>query len=933
MRGSSMTWKPIGTGWKELLTIGVALLAIACALPSQAEEISAEDAEFFEKNIRPLLVTQCLECHSDSIQAKGGFRLDVALGPHIGGQRGPSITGKSPEESLLISALKYENRPKMPPGGKLDDETIALFEEWIRRGAPDTRVGAKEAPFDPREIDWKGEGAHWAYQPLQAVSVPEVKAEDWAKTDIDRFVLSKLEEKELTPTADATLATWLRRVTLDLAGLPPTPGELLDFELDHSQAAKERIVDRLLSSPRFGERWGRHWLDVSRYGESTGKERNFVYLQAWRYRDYVIDSFNEDKPFNQFVKEQIAGDLLPHKDDVEKDRLTIATGFLALNPKGINDRNRESFLLEIVDEQIESVSRGLMAVTVTCARCHDHKYDPVSQADYYALGGIFRSTEAKFGMLNRTRAISDTDLLLSLSSEHYTHGKTIPVELTQQLESLEKQIEVKGAEMRTLADLPSVPATPAAPIQSEVPAPAAGSPEAVAAAAAPETTANEPVVTANVPAAVAETATPATPAEPPATASTTPAAPAGKVGTANPGADVGERPSREPVTEQEKLVAKIRDEIRELTKQADAIRAQIVEIGVSTMAIGVTDRPVASDIPIRIRGEVDRLGDVVPRGFLTVLKKEGQTQPVIDTTRSGRLELADWITSPENPLTPRVYVNRVWSKLLGRGIVSTVDDFGVQGESPTHPELLDFLAKNFIERGWSTKKLVREIVLSRVYGISEDLSDKVAEVDPENKLLSKWNRRRIDAEVIRDAVLSIAGTLEYERPFGTPLLELGVRELGVNADYSVVHKPYPYRSVYLPYLRGRAPEILAVFDSANPSLTVGKRDVTSGPDQALYLLNSPFALDASRNFAKRLLQVQVPGDEERIELAFRLALGVLPTQEQKAQALAFLGEFESVHRNEHSGDPHPPTASDIQLAVWSNFSQTLFTLPQFRYVF
>ncbi|MCY2965587.1 MAG: DUF1549 domain-containing protein, partial [Planctomycetota bacterium] len=317
----------------------------------------------------------------------------------------------------------------------------------------DPRVKEPEKLFAPRDINWETEGSHWAFQAPKPQVVPTPANAAWAWTDIDRFILAKQEANGLTPARDAAKATWLRRVTVDLTGLPPTPGELLDFDLDGSPKAKEKVVDRLLNSPRFGERWARHWLDVSRYGESTGKERNFVYLQAWRYRDYVIDSLNQDKPFDKFVREQVAGDLLPHANDAERDLHQIATGFLTLNPKGINDRNRESFLLEIVDEQIESVSRGLMAVSVVCARCHDHKYDPVPQADYYKLAGIFRSSEPRFGILNRTRNASVPEQLIPLASAETRQGVEIPHALIAELKIRNEAVQAKQIEARRLRDV------------------------------------------------------------------------------------------------------------------------------------------------------------------------------------------------------------------------------------------------------------------------------------------------------------------------------------------------------------------------------------------------------------------------------------------------------------------------------------------------
>jgi len=867
--------------WRSLRRgrwLPAALLALSGAAAPAAEALKPEDVEFFEKHIRPVFAAQCVECHSDSIQAKGGLRLDVALGLQIGGQRGETLVPGKPEESLLIRALRQEGPVKMPPGEKLSNEQIGHFEEWIRRGAPDPRTTAADEPFAPREIDWKMEGALWSLQPPKSHPLPAVKNAGWPKSDIDHFILAGIEKAGLTPAKDTDKATWLRRVYLDLVGLPPTPGEVLDFELDNSPEAREKVVDRLLGSPQYGERWGRHWLDVARYGESTGKERNFVYLQAWRYRDYVIDSFNADKPFDQFVREQVAGDLLPHRNETEKDLHQIATGFLALNPKGINDRNRESFLLEIVDEQIESLTRGVMGVSVVCARCHDHKYDPISQQDYYAIGGILRSSEPRFGILNRTRAASVPEYLLPLTSKEVTRGAEAPQDLIAELKTANAALLTKTTELRRLRDA--------------LPAPTAPTAQAVAAAGVQTTIGSDGAATT----------------------------------TSN-----ARKKDPEAQTDEERLVQKLDDEVKAETKAVEELRTRIAANVATTMAIGLTERPDPEDIPVRIKGEVDKPGQVVPRGFLTVLHKE--STPKVNAAQSGRLELANWLASGDNPLTARVYVNRVWSKLLGAGIVRSVDNFGSQGEAPTHPELLDHLAVEFTNRGWSTKQLIRSIVLSRVYAVDSRADFQNVEVDVENKLLSRWSRKRLDAEVLRDSVLAIGGNLDLKRPYGTPLVELGTRELGPDANYSVVNRPYRHRSVYLPLLRGRAPEMMAVFDVADPSLTVGKRDVTSGPDQALYILNSPVALEEGKLVARRLLESGVADDAARIDLAFRLAFGTLPTAVQRERALESIADFQKLNTSQVSTEGVQVDPERVRLAAWANFTQTLLALPEFRYVF
>lgn len=863
---------------------------VAAASLSHAAEPDATATAYFEKHIRPILVSKCYACHSASLQAKGGLRLDTREGVRVGGQTGAALIPGKPEDSLLIEAIKYEGL-KMPPKEKLSNEVIAHFEEWIRLGAPDPREEIKTPIAGERAIDFEQERKHWSFQTPQKPGVPTVRDAQWGHTEIDRFVLARLEAVALKPAADTDRATWLRRVTFDLTGLPATPGEILDFELDQSAQAKEKVVDRLLATAQFGERWGRHWLDVVRFGESTGKERNFVYLQAWRFRNYVIDAFNQDKPYDQFLREQIAGDLLPHANDQERDTHHIATGFLALNPKGINDRNRESFLLEIVDEQIESIGRGVMGISIGCARCHDHKYDPIPTTDYYAVAGIFRSTEARFGMLNRQRYINDAELLIPLAAAENRLGQAVPTELIAKAKAGEEQFRKMQQELRRLRNSVA---------KAAVPAVAAASPAAPAEAAA-----GSPAV----PATTSTVAAPGTQGEESATA-----AAASSPETAK--AEV----TPEFLEEKEKA-------FREFVQEQDKLRKELGAASANTTLIGVVDRSDPADIPVRVRGEVDKPGPVVPRGFLTVLKTEAT--PKIRGQQSGRAELASWLTSRENPLVARVYVNRVWSKLLGAGIVATVDDFGVQGQSPSHPELLDYLTVTFTEQGWSTKKLIREIVLSRVYAVGQLADPKNQEIDSENKLLWRWNRRRLEAEAIRDSVLAVSGQIDLRRPSGTPLVELGTRELGAGADFTPVQRPSLVRSVYLPQLRGQIPEMLALFDMADPSLTVGTRAATSGPDQALYLLNSPELLQQSRSFAERLLASPAVDDAARIDLAFRLAIGRTPTAVQRDEALQFLKDADQAATDTKAAEP----TVNPRLIAWSRFSQLLFALPDFRYVF
>ncbi|WP_439623729.1 PSD1 and planctomycete cytochrome C domain-containing protein [Gemmata sp.] len=629
-----------------------------------------EQVVFFEKKIRPVLVKNCFECHSGSTQAPGGLRLDTPEGIRIGGTRGALIDSKSPEASLLLKALRPEGgfRPgrgarQMPPAGPLTDDEIADIAAWVKMGAPDPRV-TPPVKVPGKKIDFaKARAEGWAYQPVKEPAVPDA-GKGWAWSPVDNFVAATQAKTGTKPVADADPLVWLRRVSLDLVGLPPSLEHIAALKGDASRAAREKIVDELLASKAFGERWGRHWLDIARYAESTGKERNFIYPQAWRYRDWVIDAFNADKPYNRFLAEQIAGDLLPAETPAERDANTVATGFLALGPKGINDRNRVSFLMEIANEQIENIGRGVLALSVGCARCHEHKFDPIAMSDYYALAGIFRSTDTRAGVQNRQFQAGRAELLVPLSN---AKAAAADPKLEAEIAAALKDV---AATREALAKLRGVPAggPPGAPVPAANPA-------------VPET----PEVVA----------------------------------------------AQEAFTRANTHLANLR--AKEALPQ------------VFTHAVALADREDPSDTPLRHRGEVDQLGPVVPRGFPKVIAVADP--PVFDTKESGRRQLADWLTRPDHPLTSRVFVNRVWSKLFGAGIVPTLDDFGDQGQRPTHPELLDFLSSRFVAQGWSVKKTVRELVLSRTYQLGSGADAANTAKDETNVSLWRFTRRRLDAEV------------------------------------------------------------------------------------------------------------------------------------------------------------------------------------------
>ncbi len=861
------------------LPAAAAALLIPLAGASGADDPAK--IEFFEKKVRPVLVGHCSACHSADTKPAGGLRVDDRNGLLTGGNTGPAVVPGQPDKSLLLKRVTVaEGKKRMPLEGEhLSAEQVADLTAWVKDGAawPEVRVPSALGKPNPEYDRLRKE--HWAWQPLTAPAVPAVRDAAWPRDAIDRFLLAKLEAKGLKPVGDADKASLLRRVTFDLTGLPPTPAQLDFFLADGSPTAFEAVVDRLLASPQFGERWGRHWLDVARYGESTGPSRNIPYPHAWKYRDYVIDSVNADKPFDRFLREQVAGDLLPAATDAERDANKTATGFLALGVKDVNQRFKVRFEMDNVDEQIDAVTRSALALTVSCARCHDHKFDPVPQADYYSLAGIFTSTDNCAGVRNQMG------------------GAGLAYYVPAMLVKVGKEEEAPDAAARAKVETLREAAEEAQAAFEKV----RGTPEGLA---------------------------------------------LGPNG----------RPKQQAFRQRWN---KAQAELNAVTDPA--ARGQAVH--------GARDAKVVADTAVRVRGEAEKLGPVVPRGFLSVLNVPGAAP--VNPQQSGRLELAGWLTSPNNPLTPRVAVNRVWQHLFGQGIVSTVDNFGVSGDTPSHPELLDHLAGRFVNDGWSTKRLVRALVLTRAYQLGSEATAAHKAVDPANKLVWRHAPRRLAAEEVRDATLLAAGTLDPARPAGSPAKSLPMIELRDNgpeakgiyeaADAST------RRSVYLPLLRGVVPRSLEAFDPVEQTLVTGQRDSTTVPGQALYLLNSGFVRTQALALADKLLADPTAGDTARIETAYRLTLGRSPTAAEAERAAAFVGEYEAAYRDQPVAAEEKPTAAatkpegpkgpaapivdpdqadqsneavvekvvkakDARQAAWLAFTQALFGSAEFRYL-
>jgi hypothetical protein len=748
---------------------------------------SASDLAFFEKHIRPVLIKRCYECHSsEAKELKSGLSLDSRAALLKGGDSGLAVVPGQPGESLLISSLRHDHPDlKMPPeksGGKLEDLVIANFVEWVKRGVP-MPEGTSRATTEAMEVRL----SHWAFQPVQDPPAPAVKDTRWPRTEVDRFVLAALEKKGLSPVADAAPAALLRRIHLDLTGLPPTEAEVAAFVSNSDKDGIESVVRRLLDSPHFGERWGRHWLDVSRYAESSGKETDFAYPHAWRYRDYVIHSFNTDKPFDQFVCEQIAGDLDKADDPKLQTERLIATGFLAIGPKSHGERNPLQFEMDVVDEQIEAVGQAFLGLTVACARCHDHKHDPVSQRDYYALAGVFRSTDTRYGTIRLLQNNNPSAL--------------VPIPKDAQQPDALKPL---SPENRTF-------------LENSV-----------------------------------------------------------KRGQASVNELVEKREFASPEFVRTRLRLEV-DRARLAAFDADGTPKQF--------ATCVREHETPCDSTLFIRGEVQKPGAAIPRG-LPMFAKGG----AVVAQGSGRRELAAWISSADNPLTPRVLVNRVWLHLFGQGIVATPDNFGLSGEAPTHPELLEHLAARFVREGWSVKKLIAHLMGSHVYALATTHNPANIETDPDNTLLWRMTPRRLDAESIRDAMLLTAGKLDLKPPTGSAV--------GANGDGYVASlmprtggapdQLLRCRSVYLPVMRNLPLESLALFDMAAGSSVTGQRAQTAVPAQSLYLLNSDYVKTIAEAAAKRLCDDRPTSDPDRITLAYERIFNRPPTGPETQAALRFV---------------------------------------------
>jgi len=917
------------------LALGFMLIALCPSLAAATDDGTA----FFESKIRPVLVKHCYECHSSEAgELKGSLSLENAASVLKGGDSGAILVAGKPTESLIVEALKYDGL-EMPPSGKLPDDVIRDFEKWIEMGAPDPRSGDAAKVHAKVAIDVEAGRKFWAFQPPVKAPLPTVKNPSWPAGWIDQFILAEQEAVGLTPSTEVDRPRLIRRLTLALTGLPPTEDEVLAFVSDSDPQAVAKVVDRLITTRAYAETWARHWLDVARYADSNGGDFNATFHDAWRYRNYVIEAYASDMPFDQFVREQLAGDLLPSDREEDSTRQLIATGFLVIGPKMLSERDKLKLTMDVIDEQVDTVGKALLGMTMGCARCHDHKFDPIPTADYYALAGIFRSTECMDGEIQKY--VSDfVRRPLPIAPEHAaalnkynSEKKALDKQLKDAKESLKKaESELKSA----MTSGPSIvvddsDATKVGEWKASVHSkpfvgegyihddqkdkgtksirylpklPNSGMYEVrLAYTASGGRASNTPVVVQHADGkadlVIDQRKAPAIDGQYQPVGQfrfTTDMEAFVEIGTKDTDghviADAVAFVSLDPATETAKVdtsaleaavkaaqavVKQLEDDLKELTKTAPPP---------APMAMAIREAKSAEDCSICIRGEPRQLGPQVPRGFLQVAMT-GE-RPELPKTNSGRRELAEWIASDKNPLTARVYVNRVWQKLMGEGLVRSLDNFGELGERPTHPALLDRLTVEFIEHGWSTRWLVRQIVLSRTYAQdSRDRPDAFL-IDPENRKLWRANRRRLSAEQLRDSLLVVSGQLQPSEA-GSPVAGMG--QLVVennNSSSSAKQFEAPVRTLYLPVIRNEVSPLLTVFDFADPDFVVGRRETTTVPAQSLILLNNPFLAESAQRTTDRMFREASPSDDQRIDWAAMQMWSRPVTSDERARIVEYL---------------------------------------------
>jgi mono/diheme cytochrome c family protein len=766
------------------------LLLPVIALPrgqAPAPKISPQDAEFFELKVRPLLAAKCFGCHGPK-QQLGSLRLDSLLSMIKGNSGGPVIHPGDPDKSPLLQVLTYNGKTKMPPSGKLPQSEIDALTHWVKIGAPwpgqQVSEAARKAAATGEFVITPEQRKHWSFTPVRAAKPPVVKNRIWVRNFIDPFVLAKLEAQNLTPSPTADRRTLLRRAYLDVIGVPPSAEEVEAFLADRSPNAWEKVVDRLLADQRYGERWARHWLDVARYADTKGyvftEDRNYPY--AYTFRNWVIRSLNEDMPYDKFIQYQIAADKMVGDEDRHH---LAAMGFLTVGRRFLNNQH------DIIDDRIDTVMRGVVGLSVNCARCHDHKFDPIPTKDYYSLYGIFASSMEP----NPALPIAPKSM-----TAKYDEAQNRLTDLKKQKDELVRR-QVASLRTKIESDANSVPE----PVRKVL---------------------------------------------------------------------MGIRVRTLPDEDQLKRIETSFSE--DARQQLGSLRAQMNETQRSMppapeLAMALVDAPNPVDPVVFVRGNPNNRGAGVPRRFIQIAWPR-EPEPI--KQGSGRLELAQSLTSPENPLTARVIVNRVWTHHFGFGIVRTPSDFGTRGEQPTHPELLDTLASRFMQEGWSLKKLHRWILTSSTWMQASDLRPQVFVKDPENRLIWRQNRRRLDLEAMRDSMLLAAGALDTT-PYGKSV--------------DILTQPFSTRrSVYAFIERQNLPNFFRTFDLASPDVSTPQRFSTTVPTQALFLMNSPFVVEQAKRVAARPEISGRPVDAQLIRTLFRTVLGRSPSADETALVMGYL---------------------------------------------
>ncbi len=790
--------------------------------------------EHFEKAVRPLLIEQCGKCHIE--KAKGGLKLDTRANLLKGGDTGPAVVPGDAAKSLLVKSIQYDGELKMPPAGKLKPHEIEAITKWVASGAvwPSADSGVSVKPADG-PLFTAEQKQFWAFQPVKRPDIPANPDRKVGGSFIDAFIQQRLDKSGLMLSPPADKRTLLRRVHFDLIGLPPTPDDLAAFEKDTSPEAFEKVVDKLLVSPHYGERWGRHWLDVARYADTNGMDENTLFGNAWRYRDYVVSSLNADKPHDLFLREQIAGDLLPPTTDEKVKRERIAAlGFLAVGPKLLAEPDKQKMLLDIADEQLDTIGKSILGLTLGCARCHDHKFDPIPTRDYYSLLAVFTGTRTMQNLNTVAKAFERT--VDGPEKPEVTKARAELDKLRKEVRQIEKEFG------KTKED------------------------------------------------------------------------------------DTAKRQELHEKAEVKRAAVK---------KLEPTIPPTELFLGVeegTTAAYGTAPR----NLHVQVRGNYTTPGEEAPAEFLRIVSGEKQSpfvttkpntagKPEANMTRfgsprdrSGRLELANWLTDPANPLTARVIVNRIWQHHFGEGLVRTPDNFGRLGERPTHPELLDWLATEFVRptsrdregavgTPWALKRLQKLILLSRTY---QQASGIAPDADADNRLLSCFPRRRLDAESLRDSLLAVSGQLD--RTVG------GTTHTGNNLDYvGEVKYDTTRRSLYLPVVRGKLFPYFITFDFPDPGVTVGKRATTTVAPQALFLLNNPFVKYLAEDLADRVMEAKTA--PERVTRLYRLALLREPTAAEAERVVKFVTAYAGAQKD----------VAKAERAAWSAAAQSVFASSEF----